>query len=65
MIQTTNWMNTLAQHYEDVRRRATPHERLMIVFDIDATIIDMHHMLLYLVTYLRMRRLVTPTTLTP
>ncbi len=41
-----NWMHELASHYEQTRRRHSA-EKLMIVFDIDGTIIDMRHMVLY------------------
>ncbi len=41
-----NWMTELASHYETTRRRY-PRERLMILFDIDGTILDMRYMILY------------------
>ncbi len=41
----TNWMKKLALHYEQTRRRH-PHENLMILFDIDGTILDMRFMIL-------------------
>jgi hypothetical protein len=40
------WMKTLAGHYE-VMRRKYPKEKLLIVFDIDGTILDMRHMIKY------------------
>lgn len=39
------WMQVLARHYEQTRRRH-PHDRLMLVFDIDGTILDMRHRIL-------------------
>lgn len=42
----TDWMERLARHYEDTRRRH-PGERLMIVFDIDGTILDMRYPILH------------------
>lgn len=41
-----NWMRVLASHYETILRRY-PGERLMILFDIDGTILDMRYMVLY------------------
>lgn len=40
------WMNELADHYEKTRT-AYSQEKLLIVFDIDGTILDMRHMILY------------------
>jgi hypothetical protein len=40
------WMNKLADHYEKTRS-AYPRDNLMIVFDIDGTILDMRHMILF------------------
>jgi len=40
------WMNKLADHYEKLRL-AYPKDNLIIVFDIDGTILDMRHMILY------------------
>lgn len=40
-----NWMRTLAAHYEHVRR-AYPENELLVVFDIDGTILDMRHLIL-------------------
>lgn len=42
-----NWMSALASHYEMVRHRF-PDDKLIILFDIDGTILDMRHMLHYL-----------------
>lgn len=42
-----NWMRRLAGHYEKVRR-LHPADKLMILFDIDGTILDMRHMVVYL-----------------
>ncbi len=39
-----NWMRELARHYERMRRRY-PDDKLMIVFDIDGTILDMRYMI--------------------
>ncbi|MEE8308190.1 MAG: hypothetical protein V3R81_13055 [Gammaproteobacteria bacterium] len=41
-----SWMAKLAAHYEKTRH-LYPHDRLMILFDIDGTIIDMRNMVLY------------------
>lgn len=42
-----NWMQALAAHYE--RTRATfPEDDLLILFDIDGTILDARYMILYL-----------------
>ncbi len=35
-----DWMRRLAKHYERVRERY-PGERLIVLFDIDGTILDM------------------------
>ena len=40
------WMNKLADHYEKFRL-AYPRENMIVVFDIDGTILDMRHMILY------------------
>lgn len=40
-----NWMAELAAHYEKIRQKY-PHQKLMIVFDIDGTILDMRYMML-------------------
>jgi hypothetical protein len=42
-----HWMKELAQHYEASRKKH-PDDRLMVLFDIDGTILDMRYMLLYL-----------------
>src|SRR5687767_13908330 len=39
----SDWMRGLAEHYAAVRRRY-PEDDLMVVFDIDGTILDMRHM---------------------
>ncbi len=41
-----SWMAELAAHYEQARR-LHPQAKLMLVLDIDGTIIDMRHMILY------------------
>ena len=41
-----DWMKLLNTHYLRARRRY-PRERLLILFDIDGTILDMRHMILY------------------
>ena len=38
-----DWMETLARQYADARNRY-PDDRLLIVFDIDGTILDLRHM---------------------
>lgn len=38
-----NWMQRLAQHYDEMRREH-PEDDLLILFDIDGTILDMRHM---------------------
>lgn len=43
MRRNTGWMRDLAFHYESMRVQY-PHKALMIVFDIDGTIIDKRHM---------------------
>jgi len=40
------WMKRLALHYERVRY-LRPEDKLMILFDIDGTILDMRYMILY------------------
>lgn len=42
----SNWMSALAHHYEDTRERY-PGEKLMIMFDIDGTIVDTRYMVLH------------------
>lgn len=39
-----NWMTRLADHFDQTRRRFT-HDTLMILFDIDGTIVDMRHLI--------------------
>ncbi|HKY64167.1 MAG TPA: hypothetical protein VJR29_12200 [bacterium] len=41
-----DWMHALAGHYEDTRRRF-PQEPLLILFDIDGTILDMRYLTLH------------------
>lgn len=41
-INTTHWMGELAQHYQ-LFRANFPDDPLMVVFDIDGTILDMRH----------------------
>lgn len=41
-----NWMAKLASHYDKMRKRY-PDDRLLILFDIDGTIIDMRYMIQY------------------
>ena len=45
----TSWMKKLAYHYEETRNKY-PNDELMIVFDIDNTIIDMREMIVYVLT---------------
>ena len=40
------WMKSLALHYEQTRNQY-PEDKLMILFDIDGTILDMRYMILY------------------
>jgi beta-phosphoglucomutase-like phosphatase (HAD superfamily) len=42
----TSWMKRLSDHYERMRRRY-PDEDLMILFDIDGTILDSRYMILH------------------
>ena len=42
-VDTGDWMRRLAEHYAGFRRRY-PDDRLLIVFDIDGTILDLRHM---------------------
>jgi len=42
-----SWMTTLARHYEQMCARY-PDDELLVIFDIDGTILDMRHMILYL-----------------
>jgi len=45
-MNTTSWMRELARHYREIRARH-PDTKLMIVFDIDGTILDMRHMIVF------------------
>jgi len=40
------WMKSLALHYEQTRNQY-PEDKVMILFDIDGTILDMRYMILY------------------
>ncbi|MBN2515362.1 MAG: hypothetical protein JXC33_04945 [Deltaproteobacteria bacterium] len=40
------WMHKLAVHYESVKQTYS-HDKLIILFDIDGTILDMRYMILY------------------
>ena len=42
----TNWMTALAHHYERTRERY-PGDTLLVMFDIDGTIVDWRYMILY------------------
>jgi len=44
-----NWMKQLACHYEKMRNRY-PNDRLLLLFDIDGTIIDMRYMIHYVLS---------------
>ena len=44
-----SWMTRLARHYDKVRARY-PGDELLILFDIDGTILDMRCMILFLLT---------------
>lgn len=44
-----DWMKALADHYAATRERY-PKDELLIVFDIDGTIIDMRHLICYLLS---------------
>lgn len=41
-----SWMKELAAHHKEARQRF-PKDKLMIVFDIDGTILDMRYMIVY------------------
>lgn len=43
----TSWMKSLSAHYEAMRKRF-PDDRLIILFDIDGTILDARHMIHYI-----------------
>jgi len=42
----SSWMKALSDHYEEIRERY-PQDRLIILFDIDGTILDARHMILH------------------
>ena len=42
-VEAGDWMRRLAEHYAGFRRNS-PDDRLLIVFDIDGTILDLRHM---------------------
>jgi hypothetical protein len=42
-VEAGDWMRRLAEHYAGFRRNY-PDDRLLIVFDIDGTILDLRHM---------------------
>lgn len=44
--QTKEWMRKLALHYERIRV-LYPKDKMMILFDIDGTILDTRHMIVY------------------
>lgn len=46
MVKEKNWMKKLSLHY-DRFRHLYPVDPLMIIFDIDGTILDMRYMMLY------------------
>ena len=43
---TSDWMRRLADHYARFRQ-GYPDDRLLIVFDIDGTILDLRYMVRY------------------
>lgn len=43
----THWLARLATHYTTMRCRY-PDDELMVIFDIDGTLLDLRHMMLYL-----------------
>ena len=45
--KTAGWMRDLASHYNRARA-AHPNDRLIILFDVDGTIVDLRHMMLSL-----------------
>jgi len=45
----STWMAALAAHHAKMRRQH-PADRLLIVFDIDGTLLDLRHMMFYLLT---------------
>ena len=42
-----NWMKLLGDHYQQARSQY-PQDKLLILFDIDGTVLDMRHMILHL-----------------
>ncbi|HEC97808.1 MAG TPA: hypothetical protein ENI58_06595, partial [Nitrospirae bacterium] len=44
--EAASWMKKLASHYEKMRNRY-PNDKLIILFDIDGTILDMRYMIFY------------------
>jgi len=42
-----NWMKMLGDHYQKARSEY-PQDKLLILFDIDGTVLDMRHMILHL-----------------
>jgi hypothetical protein len=51
-----HWMRKLGEHHKRMQGRYQ-EENLMVVFDIDDTILDLRHMVLHV-----LRSLTTPTT---
>ena len=49
-----NWMKRLALHFEKTKR-LYPQENLMILFDIDGTIVDMRSLIHYVLRVSRCR----------
>jgi hypothetical protein len=47
IMENGHWMAALAAHYQKTRRRY-PADPLLILFDIDGTILDMRHIVLHL-----------------
>jgi hypothetical protein len=45
----THWMAALAAHHAQMRQRY-PNDELLILFDIDGTILDLRHMIFFLLT---------------
>ena len=52
---TSNWMRKLASHYGRMRTKY-PNDRLIVLFDIDGTIVDLRHMVLRLLREYDQRR---------
>lgn len=55
MIKEKNWMKQLSLHYQKCRD-LYPADRLMVLFDIDGTILDMRYMMLYVLRSYDQRR---------